>query len=273
MLWLILIFLLFWCINYLLNRETFDSTDGIVDTDITDYVSLHYDDICNPRYPPFSYFKKKRERKQNRRKKIIKIIEDQLIPTEEIYYINNCAHEDQKCLVDEKGQNTCCGDLQCVRRSKDFGYKVCSKKEDACGKNSFSFTTLHNMFTFNVFEDILDDDWWVSFIESVGTKHYIGEEEEGEGEEEPSLTDYGVEELNALRDEIKEKTKKLCGGKELNNELFNHYIRDEIIKIFQKSEVFAGMIFGASKDIVRKSSQIAFGGKQFSLSNYGRSCN
>ena len=51
------------------------------------------------------------------------------IPIEEEILVNQyCNLENEMCLVDPKGNNTCCDGLKCIRKANNYQYKVCSKK-------------------------------------------------------------------------------------------------------------------------------------------------
>ena len=243
---LLLILILFILINYFLNTEHFDSTDGIVDLD-TYPVNVNYEDLCSRSYTPWAIAK--RQRKRNRRKKIIhKVItniQGEVIGEEQIY-LKNCAGYNEKCLLDEKGENTCCGNLKCVRLSKDYGYKVCSHQDDACGHNKISFTILNKLFTLNILEKILDDKWWYTFLQTK-KNNKIYEEQEEEQWLTYFIPDYGNDELNELRNKIKEKTNDLCKGKNLDGYLFKSFVKNEIQTMLIENEIFAGLIFGMSK--------------------------
>lgn len=247
---IIIIFIIFNLFNYFLNIENFDSTDGIIDLD-TYPVNINYEDLCSKTYTPFASIKRQLERKKNRKKKIVKKIitntKGEIIGEEQVI-LSNCAGYNEKCLIDENGQNTCCNNLKCVRLSKDYGYKVCSHQKDACGYNKISFTLLKKLFTFNILQKLLDDEWWYVFLETRKKKyiHHTKETAEEEYLSSP-IDDYNNEQLNKLRNKIKAKTNDLCKGKKLDGDLFESYIRNEIINILIENEVFAGIIFGVSK--------------------------
>ena len=244
---ILLILILFIFINYLLNTEHFDSTDGIVDLD-TYPVNVNYEDLCSRSYTPWAIAKRQNQRKRNRRKKIIhKVItniQGEVIGEEQIY-LKNCAGYNEKCLLNEKGENTCCGNLKCVRLSKDYGYKVCSHQDDACGHNKISFKILNKLFTLNILEKILDDKWWYTFLQTKKNNE-ISEEILNS-----TIYDYGNDELNdelnELRNKIKEKTNDLCKGKNLDGNLFKSYVKNELQTMLIENEIFAGLIFGMSK--------------------------
>ena len=260
------ILILFIVLNYILKiyTEHFDSTDGIVDLDSYP-VDINFEDICNRGYSPLAIIRRQRQRKRNMQKKIVTKVITNLqgdIIDEEIIPIDNCSTLNEKCLIDETGQNTCCGNLKCVRLKKDYGYKVCSYQEDACGHNKMSFTVLNKLFTFNILDKLLDDKWWDTFLQTrKSKKNSVNDEVEVEVEEEDnqlgSMYDYGNEELNKLRDQIKEKTNDLCEGKKLDGQLFQSYIKGEIQTLLIENEIFAGLIFGMSQSAKSKSETIA----------------
>ena len=41
----------------------------------------------------------------------------------------SCAREDEKCLVDSEGNNTCCDDLKCIRKKIIFNIKYAQMKK------------------------------------------------------------------------------------------------------------------------------------------------
>jgi hypothetical protein len=278
---LILLLILFILINYFLNTEYFDSTDGIVDLD-TYPVNVNYEDLCSRSYTPWAIAKRQLQRKRNRRKKIInKIItniQGEVIGEEQIY-LENCAGYNEKCLLDEKGENTCCGNLKCVRLSKDYGYKVCSYQDDACGHNKISFTILNKLFTLNILEKILDDKWWYTFLQTKKNKYKNNNEISEEQEEEQGLTsfipDYSNDELNELRNKIKEKTNDLCKGKNLDGYLFKSFVKSELQTMLIENEIFAGLIFGVSKSAKGSSMASSPTNNLFSSQNNNniRNCN
>ena len=280
---LILLLIVFIFINDYLNTEKFDSTDGIVDLD-TYPLNVNYEDLCSRSYTPWAIarrqMKRKRERKKKIIKKIIKNIQGEVIDEENIY-LDNCAHYNEKCLVDEKGENTCCGNLKCVRLSKDYGYKVCSHQDDACGNNKMSFTILNKLFSFDILKKILDDKWWNTFLETRKKKNNNNNNNKTETEEEnltSLIDDYGNDELNKLRNKIIEKTNDLCQGKNLDGYLFKSYIKNELQTILIENEIFSGLIFGMSKSakeasIVSPSKQNLLTSTSSQYNNNSRNCN
>lgn len=76
---------------------------------------------------------------------------------EEFLYNNYCAGENQPCLIDSTGKNTCCGSLKCIRKQNNYHNYICSKYENtACGKNTF-------ICEFN----ILFNDLWNKWLKKI----------------------------------------------------------------------------------------------------------
>lgn len=201
-----IIFILFLFLNNILkkNKEFFKSVD--------DY--NHNKDICNI----FGY-------KYNSDK--LKFIDEE----KPYQSTGHCAQENERCLVDTKGNNTCCYDLNCVRLKNNYGYKVCSYKKDACG-----------YFKNDYLKYIFDDDLWESIYDRVKeifeTNYYeiFVEEEDGEN----IIQNKRKEILNFI------KVRGLCGEKYTTQD-----IRKKLDEFFTKDQVFSGLIYG-TKEVAQK---------------------
>jgi hypothetical protein len=139
-----------------------------------------------------------------------------------------CAKENERCLVDPQGNNTCCNNLNCIRPKNHFGYKICSNKKDACGY-------FHNDYLKYIFDDQLWQSYFnkiKSFFESKQTYTTV-EEEDG-----------STVVLNNKRKEILDfiKIKGLCG-----KEYTSQDIRKQLDDFFTKDQIFSGLIYGAKK--------------------------
>ena len=147
--------------------------------------------------------------------------------TDESITVEKCGKENEKCWTDTKGQNTCCGDLNCVRLKNNYGYKVCSYQKDACGyfKNDF-------------LKYIFDDKYWKKYFKDI-QKYFDNSYDEIVVEEG------GNSILKNKRDEILKflKTKESCGDKYYNvNDL-----RKKLDDFFKNDMIFDGLIYGAKK--------------------------
>lgn len=54
---------------------------------------------------------------------------------------NTCQDIDDKCIIDQNGENNCCKGYYCVRQDGNFQYKVCSDKPDPYSENKDSNQT------------------------------------------------------------------------------------------------------------------------------------
>jgi hypothetical protein len=215
-LFLIIILFLFFIINHLLkkNYENFDSTD-ITSDDIEDSTKSSWKRFCGVSSLNFN-------NNSSSKKKYINQDEEEITLT-------NCAKENEKCYVDPKGNNTCCGDFNCVRLKNNFGYKVCSHQKDACG-----------YFKNDYLRFIFDDEWWDKIYEDLKNlfkkdkKHYVKQEDI---EEEDDI-------LKNKRKEILDfiQIRGLCGEKYSTEE-----IKKQLDKFFTNDQVFSGLIYGVKK--------------------------
>ena len=148
--------------------------------------------------------------------------------TDESVKIDTCGKENEKCWTDNEGQNTCCGDLNCVRLKNNFGYKVCSYQKDACG-----------YFKNDYLNYIFDDKYWKMYYGKI--KKYFDQkyfeviiEEEG-----------GDSILNKKRKEILDfiKVKDLCSNKYYTTQ----DIRKKLDNFFRNDMIFNDLVYGVKK--------------------------
>ena len=135
-------------------------------------------------------------------------------PIEEEILVNQyCNLEDEMCLVDPKGNNTCCDGLKCIRKANNYQYKVCSKKNEedySCGHNKFAC----NLQLF----DLLFEKNWNIFI----NKFHFNK-------------DY----FNKMKSKIKKKINGICGSQNLSEKEQNNMIQINLNNIFNEGLVFA----------------------------------
>jgi hypothetical protein len=207
---LILILILFYIINYLLKKkyETFSDSNGI------------WNNFCGI---------KNSNSKSNSNSKTYES------STEEDIVLNNCARENEKCYVDMKGNNTCCGNYNCISLKQKFDHKVCSTKKDSCGYYKF--------INVGYFKYLFDDDWWDSKFENIKNIFFQKNKNIKENKDSSSI-------LNKKREEIMNSMDFLCGGKskeQMNDSNFITYVIKEIEKEFMNDQIFSGLIYGVKK--------------------------
>lgn len=172
---------------------------------------------------------------------------------EEEVIVNNCAGENEKCYTDSNDKNTCCGDYNCVRKKNNFGYKVCSYDEDACGYNKFN--------NFGYLKYLFDDDWWKRKFEDIKKIFYQKNKDIPEEE--------GDTVLDKKRKEIINSMNLLCGknmtDKKSNDPDFITYVIQQLEKQFTNDQIFSGVIYGV-KEISREDNEDGLKPKE-------RSCN
>jgi len=214
---LIIILIIFICLNIFLNnkyiKEYFDA--DFTKDDIDNQINNQWLNFCDEK-PNNSYLYNPK----------FKAIHNNT--SQENQIVHKCGNENEKCWVDTKGQNTCCGNLSCVRLKNNFGYKVCSYQKDACG-----------YFRNDYLKYIFDDEWWNKMFDKIKkafeTKYQYNLVEEEEGES--ILQNKRKEILNYIR------IKGLCGEKYSLQD-----IRRELDDFFQKDQIFSGLIYGV-KDV------------------------
>ena len=212
-LFLIIILFLFFIINHLLkkNYENFDSSDITTD-DVEADISDNWKRFCGVKT-------NNSNNSTNSLKYKTYINED-----EEEITLKNCARENEKCYVDPKGNNTCCGDYKCVRLKNNFGYKVCSYEKDACG-----------YFRNDYLRYIFDDEWWDKIYDDL--KNLFKKDKEYSVEEEDDI-------LKNKRKEILDyiQIRGLCGEKYSTQQ-----IKKQLDNFFTNDQVFSGLIYGVKK--------------------------
>ena len=140
-------------------------------------------------------------------------------PIEKEILVNQyCSLEDEMCLVDPEGNNTCCDGLKCIRKEDNYQYKVCSKKNEedySCGSNKFACD-------FQLFDQLFEKNWR-AFIDKFNfNKQY-------------SSNDY----FNKMKSKIKKKINGICGSQNLSEKEQNNMIQINLNNIFNEGLVFA----------------------------------
>ena len=156
---------------------------------------------------------KKNNIKSQIKKNIITGYNKDNTPIEEEILVNQyCNLEDEMCLVDPQGNNTCCDGLKCIRKSDNYQYKVCSKKNEedySCGHNKFAVNT-----------------------EKQSSEEFT---EEQSSEELTAINDY----YNKMKSNIKKKINGLCGSQNLSEKEKNNMIQINLNNMFNEGLVFA----------------------------------
>ncbi len=131
---------------------------------------------------------------------------------EEMTFTLGCAGKNEKCLVDPDGDNTCCDkNLKCIRKIGNFQYKVCSDLKDAC-----------NNITYDNYKKIFSGYYWNKLLS------YLKQEEKSKYED--------------MKDDVKNKVKDLCSGKQLDGSLFQNVVKSYLEELFLENEIFAETI-------------------------------
>jgi hypothetical protein len=156
--------------------------------------------------------------------------------TEEDIVLNNCAGENEKCYVDIKGNNTCCGNYNCISLKQKFNYKVCSNDKDACGYYKF--------INVDYFKYLFNDEWWNNKFENIKNIFF---------QKNPNISEKkGRSILDKKREEILNSMDFLCGGKskeQMNDSNFITYVIKEIEKEFMNDQIFSGLIYGVKESV------------------------
>ena len=201
--------LIFIIINNLLKKynEYFDSAS---------YASNTVDNDINDKWRKFCGVKKKSTYWNPKIKSYTNI-------DGETVELSGCAKENEKCILASDGQNTCCGDLKCVRLKNNYGYKVCSYEKDACG-----------YFRNDYLKYIFDDELWNKIydkLKSLFERNYTVDEEDSEI-------------LKNKRKEILDfiKIRGLCGERYSTQD-----IKKKLDEFFTKDQIFSGLIYGIKK--------------------------
>ena len=101
--------------NYLLSLYNFNL-----------FELFEFFDLCSLKNKEHN--KKSNIKSQIKKNIIVGYNKDNTTIEEEILVNQYCNLEDEMCLVDPKGNNTCCDGLKCIRKENNYQYKVCSKK-------------------------------------------------------------------------------------------------------------------------------------------------
>jgi hypothetical protein len=170
---------------------------------------------------------KEHDKKKNNKSNITSQIKKNIIvgynkdntPIEEEILVNQyCNLEDEMCLVDPKGNNTCCDGLKCIRKENNYQYKVCSNKNEedySCGYNKFTCNL-------QLFDQLFEKNW-NAFIDKFNfNKKY-------------SSKDY----YDKMKSNIKKKINGLCGSQNVSEKEQNNIINVNLNNIFNEGLVFA----------------------------------
>ena len=117
------------------------------------------------------------------------------------------------CLVDPKGNNTCCNGLKCIRKENNYQYKVCSKKNEedySCGHNKFACNL-------QLFDQLFEKNWNIFINKFHFNKDYF----------------------NKMKSKIKKNINSSCGSQNLSENEQNHMININLNNIFNEGLVFA----------------------------------
>lgn len=211
---LILILFIFFIINYLLkkNYENFDSTE-ITSDDIKDSAVDSWRKFCGL---------KSLAAYNNSSSKKYYLNQD-----EEEIELKNCAKENEKCYLDSKGNNTCCGDFKCVRLKNNFGYKVCSYQKDACG-----------YFRNDYLRYIFDEDWWNKIYDKLKSifRRKNRNNNSLDEEEDDILTNKRKQILDYIQ------IRGICGEKYSTEE-----IKKQLDNFFTNDQIFSDLIYGVKR--------------------------
>ena len=152
--------------------------------------------------------------KSQTKKEIIVGFDNNNNPIEEEILVNQyCNLENEFCLVDPAGNNTCCNGLKCIRKADNYQYKVCSKK------NEEDYSCSYNKFACNIqlFEKLFEKNW-KKFLDKF---------------------DINKDYFNKKKSKIKKDINRLCGSKNLSEKEKNDIINFNLNAIFNNGLVFA----------------------------------
>jgi hypothetical protein len=132
---------------------------------------------------------------------------------EEILVNQYCNLENEICLVDPEGNNTCCNGLKCIRKSDNYQYKVCSTK------NEKDYSCSYNKFVCNIhlFEKLFEKNWKI-FIDKFH---------------------FNKDHFNKMKSKVKNHINSLCGSQKLSEQEKNDIINFNLNAIFNEGFVFA----------------------------------
>jgi len=132
---------------------------------------------------------------------------------EEILVNQYCNLENEFCLIDPKGNNTCCDGLKCIRKADNYQYKVCSTKNE----QDYSCTYNNLDCKIQLFERLFEKNW----------KKLIDK------------FDFNKDYFHKMKSKIKKNINKLCGSKNLSEKEKNDIINFNLDVIFKEGLVFA----------------------------------
>ena len=197
---LIIIICIYTIFNYLLSIYSFNL-----------FEMFEFFDLCSLK-----------NNKQNKKSNVKSQIKKNIIvgynkdnnPIEEEILVNQyCNLEDEMCLVDPKGNNTCCDGLKCIRKENNYQYKVCSKKNEedySCGHNKFACNL-------QLFDQLFEKNWKIFINKFHFNKDYF----------------------NKMKSKIKKNLNSSCGSQNLSEKEQNHMININLNNIFNEGLVFA----------------------------------
>jgi hypothetical protein len=201
---LIIILGIFFIFNYLLSLYNFNL-----------FELFEFFDLCTIKNNKYNKeYNKKSNVKSQIKKNIIIGYNKYNIPIEEETLVSQyCNLEDEICLVDSKGNNTCCDGLKCIRKENNYQYKVCSKKNEedySCGHNKFACNL-------QLFDQLFEKNWKIFINKFHFNKDYF----------------------NKMKSKIKKNINSSCGSQNLSENEQNHMININLNNIFNEELVFA----------------------------------
>ena len=197
---LIIIICIFFIFNYLLSLYNFNL-----------FELFEFFDLCTLKNNEHN--KKSNLKSQIKKNIIIGYNNDNIAIEEEILVNQYCNLENEMCLVDPKGNNTCCDGLKCIRKENNYQYKVCSKKNEedySCGHNKFACNL-------QLFDQLFEKNWNIFINKFHFNKDYF----------------------NKMKSKIKKQINSSCGSQNLSEKEQNHMININLNNIFNEGLVFA----------------------------------
>ena len=197
---LIIIIGIFFIFNYLLSLYHFNL-----------FELFEFFDLCTLKNNDHN--KKSNVKSQIKKNIIVGYNKDNNPIEEEILVNQYCNLKDEMCLVDPKGNNTCCDGLKCIRKANNYQYKVCSKKNEedySCGHNKFACNL-------QLFDQLFEKNWNIFINKFHFNKDYF----------------------NKMKSKIKKNINSLCGSQNLSEKQQNHMININLNNIFNEGLVFA----------------------------------
>lgn len=197
---LIIILCIFFIFNYLLSLYHFNL-----------FELFEFFDLCTLKNNKHN--KKSNVKSQIKKNIIIGYNNDNIAIEEEILVNQYCNLEDEMCMVDPKGNNTCCDGLKCIRKENNYQYKICSKKNEedySCGHNKFACNL-------QLFDQLFEKNWNIFINKFHFNKDYF----------------------NKMKSKIKKNINSSCGSQNLSENEQNHMININLNNIFNEGLVFA----------------------------------